>query len=215
MVWNFRRELARKFIHFLAVFILLAYFIISDYFNSQIAMLILVFILIIALELEYLRIEFRKKIPILNKIWDYVIRDKEKNTIGGDIFFLIGGILVLAIFDLRIAVAVILMTIFGDLSAALIGTRFGKHKLKIFKDRSWEGILAEFFVDLVIGIGVFFKGAFFNFSLLYNWQLWIIVLVMVFTATIVETVAHKIDDNLLIPVFAGFNGQVVLLFLAL
>jgi dolichol kinase len=212
MKWNFKRELARKFIHFLAVFILLAYFIVSDFFNPQIAMLTLVFILIIALELEYLRIEFGKKIPVLNKVWAYLRRDREKNTIGGDVFFLLGGILVLAIFDLRIAVAAILMTIFGDLSAALIGSRFGKHHLKYFKDKTWEGILAEFFVNLLIGIGVFFKGAFFNFSLFYNWQLWAVVLVMVFTATIVEIIAHKIDDNLLIPVFAGFNGQIVLLF---
>ena len=212
MKWNFKRELARKFMHFLAVFILLAYFVVSDFFNPQTALLILVFILIIALELEYFRIEVGKKIPVLNKIWAYVRRDKEKNTIGGDVFFLIGGILVLAVFDLRIAVAAILMTIFGDLSAALIGSRFGKHHLKLFKDRAWEGILAEFFVDLLVGFAVFFRGDIFNISLIYNWQLWTIVLVMAITATIVETIAHKMDDNLLIPIFAGFNGQIVLLF---
>jgi len=44
----------------------------------------------------------------------------------------------------------------GDLSAALIGKRYGKHYLKCLKDRAWEGILAEFFVDLLIGFLYFF-----------------------------------------------------------
>jgi dolichol kinase len=31
------------------------------------------------------------------------------------------------------------------------------------------------------------------------------------TATVVETLANKMDDNLLIPLFSGFNGNLVLL----
>ena len=119
--------------------------------------------------------------------------------------------LVLAVFDIRIAMAVILMTTFGDMAAALIGQRFGKHWLKHLKDRAWEGILAEFFVDILIGVGVFFWGFWNNFSLFYNWQLWIIVFVMAVSATIVETIIYKMDDNLVIPLFAGFNGQITLM----
>ena len=36
---------------------------------------------------------------------------------------------------------------------------------------------------------------------------------MAFTATIVETLIEKLDDNLLIPVFFGFNGQIVVFLL--
>jgi len=46
-----------------------------------------------------------------------------------------------------------------------------------------------------------------------NVGLWVVVLVMALTATVVETLIYKMDDNLLIPVFAGFNGQVALLVL--
>ena len=38
---------------------------------------------------------------------------------------------------------------------------------------------------------------------------------MAFTATIVETLIEKLDDNLLIPVFFGFNGQIVVWVLAM
>ncbi len=207
MTWNFKNELARKTVHLLAVFILLVYFIASEMFNTQIALIILVLVLIFFLELEYLRLEIAKDIPFLRWFWKYVKRRKEKNRIGGDVFFLIGAILVLAVFDVRIAIASILMLIFGDMAAALIGKRFGKNYF--MKKRAWEGVFAEFFVDVVIGILVFFWLSW-NFS---NWPLWIIIFVMALTATVVETFIYKMDDNLLIPVFSGFNGQIVLLIL--
>ncbi len=209
MKWNFKNELARKFVHILSVLILFVYFIAGDLFDRKRALMILTLILIVFLELEYLRIEVRKKIPLLNRIWNYVRRGKEKEKLGADIFFLIGAILVLSIFDLRVAIAAILMTTFGDLSAALIGSRFGKHPLGFLKDRTWEGTLSEFFADLLIGFFVFFG---FSFAI-YNLQLLVVVFVMAITATVVETLVYKMDDNLLIPIFAGFNGQIVLLVL--
>lgn len=208
--WSFKRELARKFVHFLTVFILLVYFMVSDAFSSQIALFLLVLVLIIFLEFEYLRIEVGREIPILNKVWSYLRREKEKDKLGGDIFILIGAILVLSIFDVRIAVAAILMTTFGDLSAALIGKRFGYHQLGFLEDRAWEGIFAEFFVDIAIGFFVFFWGFWNNPALIYNLQLWLVILVMALVATVVETIIYKMDDNLLIPIFSGFSGQMVL-----
>lgn len=208
MTWNFKHELARKFVHFLSIFVILVYFLASDYFNSKIALFFLVAILLIFLEFEYLRIDSGQKIPVLNKLWAYLRRKKEKNTIGGDVFFLIGAILVLAVFNVHIAIAAILMTTFGDLSAALIGKRFGKHYY--MKERAWEGTLAEFVVDVLIGIGVFIIYAGMSFT---SPSTWILIIVMALTATVVETLVYKMDDNLLIPVFAGFNGQIAVLIL--
>ncbi|MFH1608170.1 MAG: CTP--2,3-di-O-geranylgeranyl-sn-glycero-1-phosphate cytidyltransferase [archaeon] len=215
MRWNFKRELARKFVHLLSVLILFIYYFVGNYFNEKIALLVLVFILIVFIELEYLRVEVRSKVPILKGIWKYVRRKKEKDRFGGDVFFLVGAILVLAIFDFRVAMAAILMTTFGDMSAALIGSRFGKNYLVSLKDRAWEGIFAEFGVDLVIGFFVFFWGFFNDFSILLNLNLWIVVIVMAVTATFVETIIYKLDDNLVIPIFAGFNGQIALMLLGL
>lgn len=206
--WNFKNELARKAVHLLTILIIFIYFIASEVFSSKIALLLLVLLLIISIEFEYLRIEVGRKIPILNKVWAYTRRSKEKNTFGGDVFFLLGSILVLAIFDTKIAIAAILMTTFGDLAAAIVGTKFGKHYF--MKERAWEGTTAEFIMDFLIGIGVFFIYA---GNPLSSLSIWIIILVMSLTATIVETLIYKMDDNLLIPLFAGFNGQIVLLIL--
>jgi phytol kinase len=206
MVWNFKRELARKFVHLLSIFILLIYFLFAEIFSKQTALVILVLILIIFLELEYFRLEIGGKIPVLNKIWKYVRRKKEKNKLGADVFFLLGAILVLSIFELRVAIAAILMTTFGDMAAALIGKRFGKHYY--IKDRAWEGTLAEFFVDFLIAVFVFFWG---NFSAMYSLEIWVVIFAMAITATFVETVIYKMDDNLLIPIFSGFVGQIILL----
>ncbi|MDL5502392.1 MAG: CTP--2,3-di-O-geranylgeranyl-sn-glycero-1-phosphate cytidyltransferase, partial [Candidatus Methanoperedens sp.] len=98
-----------------------------------------------------------------------------------------------------IASAAILMTTFGDASAAIFGKVFGRTWIKGLKNRAYEGCAAEFIVDIIIG-------------LLFLPNL-ILVLMMAGTATIVETVTNKLDDNLLIPVFTGFNGQLTVIIL--
>ncbi len=210
MRWNLKRELARKFVHLFSIFILFVYFIAADFFDRNIALLILVLVLIVSLEFEYLRIEIGRKIPFFNYLWKYLRRKKEKGKLGGEVFFLIGSILVLSIFDIRIAMAAILMTTFGDMAAALIGKKFGKHYLKLLKDRAWEGIFAEFIVDIIIGFIIFIAV---GSGLIYDLKIWMVILVMALTATFVETIIYKMDDNLLIPIFSGFNGQIVLLLL--
>jgi dolichol kinase len=87
------------------------------------------------------------------------------------------------------------MTTIGDASAAIFGKRFGRTWIPKLKDRAVEGCMAEFVVDLLIG-----------FVFLHSWP---VILVMAGTATIVETVVNKIDDNLLIPLFSGFNAQIL------
>ncbi|MEM0465481.1 MAG: CTP--2,3-di-O-geranylgeranyl-sn-glycero-1-phosphate cytidyltransferase [Candidatus Pacearchaeota archaeon] len=211
MKWDFKKELFRKIFHFLTISILFIYFILVDVFNRKFALLILVLILIFLLKLEYFRIEIRKKIPILHYIYKFR-REKEKNKIGSDVFFLIGAILVLAIFDFKIAIAAILITIFGDMVAALVGKGLGKRKLKSLKNRTWEGIIAEFIVDFIIVFLIFFWGFWNDYLILYNLKFWMVVLVMSISATFIETIVYKIDDNFFIPVFSGFLGEIIILF---
>lgn len=190
MTWDIKKELKRKFVHLLALSFIGIFLLISTTLGRELAFLALVLLLIIFLELEYVRVEWRKKIPFFSGLW----RGKEKDRVGGQVFFLIGAIISLAVFDFDIAIAVILMTVFGDMAAALVGKRFGK--TWISKKKALEGILAQLFVDLVI--------AYFIIGI----EEGIVLLVMAFTATIVESAIEKLDDNLLIPLFSGFNGQV-------
>jgi len=206
MRWKYKNELARKFVHILSILILIIYYYSFKYYDKQTALLILVAILILFLFFEYIRIELKTKPEFMKRIWAYVRRGKEKHRMGGDIFLILGIIISLAIFDFRIAVAVILMTTIGDLSAALIGKKYGKHSFLNLKDRTIEGTTAQFIVDLLIGIFVFII---FSGSSIINWQIWLVILAIAFTATAVETLVYEMDDNLMIPIFAGLIGQII------
>lgn len=58
---------------------------------------------------------------------------------------------------------------------------------------------SEFIIDFLIGLLILGNP--------------IVSLVMVFLATLTETEVNKIDDNLIVPVFASFFGQITLTFL--
>jgi len=208
MTWSYRLEVARKGIHILSISFVFIYLLFSYLFSHTIGLFALAFLLIVLIEVEYVRIELGKRIPLISRLWA-VKRPKEKEKLGGEVFFLIGAIICLAIFNLHIAVTAILMTTFGDLAAALIGKKFGKHWLSYLKNRAWEGIIAELVVNIIIGFLVI--GTFINKDI----SGWIIILTMAITATVVETIIAKLDDNLLIPVFTGFNGQIALLIVGL
>jgi dolichol kinase len=213
--WNFKKELIRKSIHLFSVIFLVVYVLVSNFVNHKIALLFLSFLLVILFELEYARVEVGAKIPLLRKLWEYR-RDKEKNHMGAEIYFLLGAIISLAIYDLRIAAASILMVTFGDMAAAIIGTRFGRTPLPYIKDKAWEGFLAELAVNLLIGFFVLrqpVNGKMWWDSSLFpaGEPMWIIIVIMAVTATVVETAVKKLDDNLLVPVIAGFNGEIIYL----
>ena len=189
MPWSFKKEIQRKILHLLAsLAVIIIIIFVSMNFGKQIALLSLVFFLILLLILEFWRLELKGKVPLVCSLF----RDKEKDKLGGQIFLLIGGIIAYAVFDYRIALAAVLMTGFGDLVSSLVG-KLGN--IQITKERNFEGILAEFVVDLGIA-----------FFLINGWQ---IILIMALTATFLETISNEIDDNFLIPIVAGFVAQAI------
>lgn len=186
-------ELKRKTIHLTSIIIVLTYY----GFGKQAVLSLLIVYLILILELEYFRLEWGKKLPYVHDLF----RAKENDRLGGHVFFTIGSLIAISVFSKEIASAAILMTTFGDASAAIFGKAFGRTWIKGLKNRAYEGCLAEFSVDILIG-WIFLPG-------------WITILIMAGTATVVETLANKLDDNLLIPVFSGFNGELVIFLLGL
>jgi dolichol kinase len=182
-------ELKRKAVHLTSIIIVLVYLA----FGKQAVLLLLTVYLIAILEIEYFRIEWGKKLPLVHSL----LREKEADRLGGHVFFVMGCIIAISVFPEEITSAAILMTTFGDASAAIFGKAFGRTWIPGLTNRAVEGCAAEFIVDVVIG-AIFLSN-------------WIVVLVMAGTATVVETLANKMDDNLLIPLFSGFNGNLVLL----
>ena len=214
MRWGSKKEIARKGVHLLSIFFVLIYVLFAAIFGHKGGLFALACLLILLIEFEYVRIELKKRIPIISDFW-WVKRAKEREKIGSEVFFLIGAIICLAIFDLRFAVAAIFMATFGDLAAAMIGKRFGKHWIESLKKKAWEGVIAEFAADLIVGFFVvrttlWWLGG----GVGFGQPLWPVIIVMAITATTVETIIRKLDDNLLIPVFSGFAGQIVLMIVA-
>jgi len=203
MAWGFVHEIGRKIIHITILIVLAAYFLIQDSLISagysaalskQVALLFLLALLILFLVLEYFRLELGWKMPFFSQF----IRPKEQNRMYGVIYFLSATVISLAVFDSKIALAALLMTTFGDMVAALVGKRYGT--TLIYRNKTWAGFLAELATNIVVG-----------FIVLTNLPGYIyIVLGMALSATIVETLVDELDDNLLIPIFSGFAGQVIL-----
>jgi len=194
MVWGFFHELGRKIIHMTILVILALYFFIENTRGKQIALLFLVGLLVLFLVLEYFRIELGWKIPFLSLF----IRAKEENRMYGVVYFLSASIISLAVFDKKIALAALLMTTFGDMVAAVIGKRYGT--TLIYRNKTWAGFIAEIATNFIVGflvLGSMSGGIY-------------IILGMAFVATIVETLVDELDDNLMIPIFSGFVGQIIL-----
>lgn len=187
-------EVLRKSVHLVSIFIVLIY----EFYGKDAVLWVLMMFLVAVLPLEYFRLEKSMKIPFFYRMY----REHEADKLGGHIYFALGAIAVISLFDREIAYAAVLMTTFGDMAAALIGKFHGKRRIfrEIFKnDKSLEGSASEFIIDLVLGLVVTGNP--------------IVSLVMAFSATVTETAVNKIDDNLIIPVFSGFFGQVTLLLL--
>lgn len=192
---EFILELLRKSVHLVSILIVIIY----EFFGKEAVLWVLILFLVTVLVLDYFRIEHKIRIPLFYIMY----RKTEADRFGGHIFFTLGAISVISLFSREIAYAAILMTTFGDLAAALIGKFYGKRRVfqKIFKnDKSIGGSASEFIIDFLIGMLIVGN--------------LIVSLVMAFFATLMETAVNKIDDNLIVPVFSGFFGQVTLALLA-
>lgn len=188
-------EIGRKIIHLLILLVLVVYAAIEAQAGKQIALLFLVGLLAFFLFLEYLRLELGWKMPFFSLF----IRPKEHNRMYGVIFFLSAAIICLAVFDTAIALAALLMTTFGDMAAAIFGKKYGS--TLIFKNKTIVGFSAGLITNVLVAIII----AFTTSLNIY------IPLIMALTAAVIETLADELDDNLLVPVFAGLVGQILIL----
>jgi len=182
-------EVKRKMIHISLIIFPLAY---AFGVSKELLTALLVSGLAGILTLEILRIDFRMEIPLLS-----LFRQRERNLSGASFMFL-GMILAISAFSKPVAIAVMLMTTLGDAASALVGKSIGK--CLVWGPRNLEGILAEFGVDLISGcmVFIFFKQP------LYP------IFFGALIATITETLSYRVDDNLVVPLFAGIATSLLL-----
>lgn len=187
-------ELRRKLVHASGVFI--ALFLKESYLLFG-GWLVPGGILLMAILLGYgvSRLHIRgAQLPVLTRLINSAEREKDKAFPGrGALRFLTGAFLSLIVFrnnpDL-VAAAIIVLAL-GDAASTLVGISFGRHRIFYNKKKSFEGSVA--------GVAAAFLGvvALTSFSPLT-------ALAAALTGMLVESLPLGIDDNLTVPLAAGF-----------
>lgn len=190
LIW----ELLRKGVHLSGLLIVVGYTLILYFFSERVAILATTALLLILLEIEYIRIEHKPRIAAM---FNDLFRKHERDNISGAVFLVISCIICFAAFDYWIAVVALFMAVFGDLFAAIIGKLFGT--TRIYNKKTVLGSFSGLAANLLAGI-----------LILPN--LPYLIIPMAFIAGITEVLTNKIDDNLTVPLFAGFLGQMMVYF---
>jgi dolichol kinase len=127
------------------------------------------------------------------------IRESEKSTITGTPWYLMGMLGALFLFSLPVAVCSIIFLACGDVTATVVGEKWGTTKISGVK--SLQGTMAFFAASLICGAvaGVYWQGLPFP-----------VVAAGALTASVVEILPLKFNDNLTIPIISGAVMQALL-----
>ncbi|CDG66042.1 MAG: hypothetical protein PWQ15_1235 [Methanobacterium sp.] len=140
-----KKELWRQLIHASGVFIVFLSYILPP------KVLIILCVAILAFVILIFHLDHHHHIPFFSTIFRIAKRDEDEI---GFIYFFIGIILTLSLFqfNMGIANAAILILLFGDSASTLIGRRWGKMRLSFQPKKTLEGSLAFLVVSLVVSL---------------------------------------------------------------
>ena len=181
------REIFRKVIHIFNIIIPLFHiYILKDKIDMIIflsAMVIFCFFIEI----------FRSQSSFISKFFEkylfFMMRSFEKQgSLTGSTWVFVGALITIILVPQPFSLLALFFLAFGDTLAALVGMRFPFIKIG---NKTLSGSLACFIMCLSVGLIL-------DFEISSE-----IILIGAFTATIVELISIKIDDNILIPVLSG------------
>ncbi|MFH2056269.1 MAG: diacylglycerol/polyprenol kinase family protein [bacterium] len=177
----------RKSTHLLALVIPAIYLVLPR--EWAIAVMVAASVLIVSFEV----IRLRRWAPwkFLSPVFGQMIRPQEQNgNFTGALYILLSGVLCIILFNKFIAATAITFIIVGDVASAMVGRRWGKHKLR--GSKSLEGSLAFLAVALLV------TAAIPNVP-------WAVGIAGAVVATIAEGLSIYRDDNLTVPLAAGLT----------
>lgn len=184
------KEIARKLFHAAAMLCAIMISVLIYQSFGFVAMRnFLLYLLLLVLLTEWLVIDVGAYLPFYRELE----RSKERHRMHGSAYCLIGALLALEFFTLRIAFVATMMVAITDVFTGIVGMKWGKRK--ICGPKTLEGTLCGLVLNLLIGVLFMPLSA---------------GIAMAVTATIVEAAVNIVDDNLAVPVFAGFVGQLVM-----
>ncbi|MDA3860146.1 MAG: dolichol kinase [Melioribacteraceae bacterium] len=187
---DYKAELLRKSIHLLSLSIAIVYY----YITKELALMLLIPLTLISLILDLARYLFPAYRDFLYSYFGFMLRKHEINskqiTLSGATYVLIAALVTVMFFPKVFVLLGIAVLIFGDIFAALIGRKFGKHK---FLFKSLEGTTAFIvFGSLIMLATPKIEG---------NLTEYLIGFAAVVVSGIVENISYGwADDNLTIPI---------------
>lgn len=192
---DYKVELLRKAIHLCSLSIPIVYYFIS----RELALIILIPLVVFSLILDIGRYYIPPLKKLFYQIFGFMLRKHEMNdkrkTLNGATYVLMAALIMVLFFPKIIVINAIAVLIVGDMSAALIGRKFGKTK---FLSKSLEGTSAFFIASLIVVLlAPKIEGYFLEY---------LIGIISVAVAAIAENVSYGwADDNLTIPLSVGFT----------
>jgi dolichol kinase len=143
---SLRRELYRKSIHVGSVAVPLLVWVLP----REVGLALLGGAVAVALMVEWARFRVRWARYHFLRATRLMLRPHERTRLAGATWMAIAYLLALALFPRSIAVAAMLFNGLGDASAALVGKRWGRHRVSWGK--SWEGMGAALAVNLAVAL---------------------------------------------------------------
>ena len=198
MEFSYKQELLRKSVHLSSLWMVVALFLIP-----QTPLLILFgTLLVLNIAVEY---GYYKNQPFCNtvygKLFGKMLREREtdeKFRLSGSPYVLGAAFAVTLLFPKEAAATAMAVMLLGDTAAALVGRKYGRHKINGGK-KSIEGSLAFFAVSAL---------TLYIFSKLCDFPALVCMAGAggIFTAMLAEIYEDKIkiDDNLSVPLCVGF-----------
>lgn len=189
---SYRIELIRKAIHFCSLSIPIGYL----YVDKSFALMIFIPLMVAFTGVDIARHYYQPIQSWFYKSFGWLLRehegDKKRKRLNGASYVLVSATICVLLFPKIIAVTGLAILIVSDLTAALVGKRFGKHR---FFGKTLEGSIG-FFVSGLLVIAVAPKVE----------QLaseYLVGALGVAVGTVVEALSIEIDDNLSIPLTVG------------
>lgn len=141
---------------------------------------------------------------VYRKVFSVILRDDEKdfkrNLFTGGTYYALGIFLSILIFPEEVAIFSVLIMIWCDTMAALIGKKFGKTKL--YSNKTVEGSMAFVITGIAL---VFIMQYYFPDFKFFKAGL----ITIVFAAAFEQFSFIRINDNLSLPLFSGFIFTII------
>ncbi len=188
-IMGIKREIKRKIFHLVSMMFPLGYFVIER--ENMLIFIATLFVISLGMELGIIFIPSIGQ--YINPIFKSIMRGAEEKKISGATYLLAGAGITIYFFDKDVAIIALLLVSVSDTAAAIVGTAYGKVRLW---GKTLEGSTAYFTATGIL-------------MMLMQSLTLEQMLVGLFTGTLVELLPIPINDNLTMPVIAGFAMQFI------